>query len=129
MKTTLLTCIAAVAVLVTAARGADADQLQGTWVVVSAEMAGKSSESSKGDKFTFTGDKVVIENKVMKAAPTSFKIDATTNPKQIDIADKTPQKGIYQLDGDKLKLCYGNKRPASFDSTAGLLLAFKRQKP
>ena len=117
------------ALLFLAARGADTDQLQGTWVVVAAELNGKSAESTKGDKFTFAGDKITIETKVRKTNSATFKIDPSTNPKQIDIENRTPAKGIYQLDADQLKLCYGNKRPATFDSHAGLLLVLQRQKP
>src|SRR5437868_6384219 len=93
MKGTILTCVAAVAVLAMAARGDDTEQLQGTWVVVLAEAAGKSVESLQGGKFTFTGDKVTIETKVMKSPPFSFKLDPTTSVKQIDIEDKPPQRG------------------------------------
>jgi len=129
MRPTILICIAAVSVLAIAARGDDAEQIQGGWIVVSAETAGKSVESTKGEKFTFTGDKVTIETNGMKLPPLSFTLDPTTSQKQINILDKPPWRGIYEFDGDQLKLCYANTRPADFDSTAGLLLVLRRQKP
>jgi WD40 repeat protein len=38
----------------------DAAQLQGTWIVVSAELNGAVAKSSAGDKFSFDGGKVTI---------------------------------------------------------------------
>ena len=106
----------------------DRKAIQGTWVVVSAELDGKSADFSKGDKFTFSGDKATIENKVKKTDPVVFNLDPSKNPKQIDFEEKTPSKGIYELKVDELKLFYGTKRPAGFKSTTGLLLVLKRQK-
>ena len=129
MKATILACITAIAVLAIPAHGDDTEQIQGTWVVVSAELAGKTVEPSKGDKFIFTGDKVTIETQFKKSAFT-FTLDPTTSQKQINIEDKPPKRGIYEFVGDQLKLCYAeNNRPWDFDSRAGLLLVLKRQKP
>jgi uncharacterized protein (TIGR03067 family) len=131
MKTKLIAVITALTgtMLAFAAEkpGTDARAIQGVWVVISAELNGKAVESSKGDKFTFSGDKVTIQNAVKKSAPETFTLDEAASPKRIDIAGEQPSQGIYQLDGDKLKLCYGNTRPGGFDSNLGLLLVFKRQ--
>ena len=101
-------------------------KLQGTWVVVSAEFNGKSVESSKGDTFTFEGNKAKIKNKVKETEPMTIKLDPAKKPKEIDFQDGS--QGIYRLEGDALTLFYGGKRPSGFDAKEGLLLKLKRAK-
>src|SRR5262249_39110051 len=104
-------------------------RLQGTWIVVSAEEDGKSDDSLRGIKFTFTGDKVTLERKGKKSDAVAFKLNPTTNPKQIDFEEREPPTlGIYEVKGDEMRLCYGRERPTGFKSAAALL-ALKREKP
>lgn len=70
----------------------------------------------------------------------SFKLDPTKKPKTIDMTfpaaldAKEDQKvlGIYELEGDTLRLCYGpdrGKRPTELNSKAGSkrsVIVFKR---
>jgi uncharacterized protein (TIGR03067 family) len=65
-----------------------------------------------------------------------IKLDATTEPKSIDLGAGGPKesKGIYSLDKDTLKLCLNleGKRPKDFKTKAGdktNLFVLKRQKP
>ena len=47
----------------------------------------------------------------------TYEIDASKNPREIDfIRGKTKQIGIYELNGDRLKLCVGpsDDRPKEF---------------
>jgi uncharacterized protein (TIGR03067 family) len=107
----------------------DAAQLQGTWIVTSAELNGAIAKSSEGDKFTFEGDKVTIENKVKKASPVVFRLDSAKQPKEIDVEEQPVMRGIYELNDHELRLCYGETRPDNFDSKQGLLLVLKRESP
>ena len=65
-----------------------------------------------------------------------IKLDATTKPKQMDATstEKEVMLGIYELDGDRYKVCFaatGNPRPSEFASKPGsgnLLQVWKRKK-
>ena len=87
---------------------------------------------------TFSGDQVTLKHED-RTKIGKVRIDATTTPKQLDItpADKedAPMKGIYELNGDSLKICTveqrDGERPGSFDSKVekkAVLLTLKRQK-
>ncbi len=117
--------------------GKDKKALQGTWT------------GSKGDKkaqLTFDGNKFMLELGG-KSASGTFTIDPAKDPKQIDLTvtkgdDETKKfegktsKGIYELDGDKLKWLASEPgaedRPEAFpkegDKTKGLYLIFERAK-
>ena len=107
--------------------------LQGSWVVVSAEVLGMPLTSAKGQKFTFAGEKFTLDTKDKKRKGEGvFKLDPSRKPKQIDLDDskkKTSMKGIYEIKGDEMRLCYGEKRPGEFKSGGGLLFLLKRAKP
>ena len=70
----------------------------------------------------------------------TYKIDPAANPKAMETTASTgpykdkPLLGIYELDGDSLKICYaapGKDRPTEFNSKAGsgwILTVHKRLK-
>jgi uncharacterized protein (TIGR03067 family) len=119
-------------------------KFQGEWVPVSVEINGKAIPEEaiknvkvtvKGNKLTFTEGGTTIEG--------TFTLDPTRKPKQIDGKAKGPQGkevktiGIYELDGDKLKICdtlAGGERPRKFSSKGGTpknpitLTVYKRAK-
>jgi uncharacterized protein (TIGR03067 family) len=119
----------------------EAAKLEGTWTVDSAETNGKGLDVWKGEKFTFSDDKATIP--FSKGG--TFKVDASKDPKWIDIAtlDQGTILGIYQIDGDKIKLCTNatkkaskdgkaveeaSERPTQFDSKQTILYVLKREK-
>ncbi|HUT09094.1 MAG TPA: TIGR03067 domain-containing protein [Thermoguttaceae bacterium] len=118
----------------------DKANLQGTWELIGAEMGGQKSEEPLGAKLTFTGNKVIAKDKDGKVRQEStFKLDPTKNPKQMDVIvtrnEKTEvQEAIYSLDGDTLKVCgaeAGKPRPTKFktkESGDAMLLVLKRVK-
>jgi uncharacterized protein (TIGR03067 family) len=118
-----------------AVRGkSDKDKLQGKWKLTAATKAGQEipaefvdmiSASIKADKLVLT-----FANKDIEI---TFKIDETKKPRQIDMSrDNKDMAGIYELNGDVLKICIaeGNERPKEFkaDDAGMSLLVFKRDK-
>ncbi len=117
---------------------ADQKAIEGTWVVVSMESRGEAEKMEGTMTLTFSGDQVTLKHED-RTKIGKVRIDATTTPKQLDItpADKedAPMKGIYELNGDSLKICTveqrDGERPGSFDSKVekkAVLLTLKRQK-
>jgi uncharacterized protein (TIGR03067 family) len=120
----------------------DLAKLQGQWVVVSLEHRGHVAEPAD-----FEGQSSVYEknrwtwkvgDKVMRRG--IITLDSTRSPKAINTWDSDgPHEdetvpGIYQLDGDTLKLCFampGETRPTEFTTKAGtgaILVVYKRKK-
>src|SRR5205823_4995474 len=126
----------------------DVKQLEGTWKVVSLTSAAEDEAPQemirdmivviKGDKWTtISGGQASEEN---------FKLDTTKNPQTIDLTrtpivgvvsnrnrqdrpevNKEILPGIYDLDGDRLRICLANpgeKRPSQFPGKpqAGLVV-------
>ena len=115
----------------------DQKAIQGTWLVVSMESRGEVEKQEGKMTLTFAGDKVTLKHEDNTKLGT-IKMDSAAKPKQLDIIpdDKdAPMKGIYELDGDTLKICTVEEkdgaRPATFDSKTekkAVLLTLKREK-
>jgi uncharacterized protein (TIGR03067 family) len=105
----------------------DQDRIQGTWKVVRLivngedlppEVIGKGQLIFKDDKLTFKdGD---------RTKDATFTLDPKKTPPAIDLRepgkDGKVLRGIYQLDGDDLKICipfFGEERPKEFASLTG----------
>ncbi|HYV36324.1 MAG TPA: TIGR03067 domain-containing protein [Gemmataceae bacterium] len=117
----------------------DHEKIQGAWVIKSGvkgkggdmpkEMAGKI-------KFTFADDKLNIEvfgTDDKKGGV--FKIDDKTKPGQIELVlDGKAHSGIYEFEGDTLKICVteaGEARPKEFkapENSNNMLLVFERER-
>ena len=111
------------------------EKLQGTWSVVTAERDGAADDGIKNDKLVIAGDKITIKKGGGgDEEPVTFTTDPTKKPKQIDVnAGGQVILGIYDLDGENLKLCIskGGERPAEFTTKAGsnrMLVTLKRDK-
>jgi len=114
-------------------------KLEGTWAAISLVDNGRSESADdlKGFKLTIKGDKYIyaIGERMFGAR---YKIETTKKPKEMNIRfEEGPQKGktmlaIYSLEGDELKICGGDRRPAEFSSkpkSEVILIQFKREKP
>jgi uncharacterized protein (TIGR03067 family) len=114
--------------------GTDADakdlaRMQGDWMVASITRDGmKLSDDEAQTLFrTVSGNKYTIFNFNKPLSKGTFKIDSTKMPKTIDSTAIGPAKprpvlGIYEFEGDKLKICNaapGMPRPTSFDAKEG----------
>jgi uncharacterized protein (TIGR03067 family) len=140
MKTNSLKLLLAMVGLLVAAGPAndeeakkDAEKMQGTWAAISYVQDGQG-EGEKGAaedspiRFVFKGDRITILVDVEEAsAKGTFKLDASGKPRTIDMVfpgvpdakNRQVGLGIYEVDGDTLKLCYGPdgvKRPTEFKS-------------
>jgi uncharacterized protein (TIGR03067 family) len=124
------------------AREAELGRFQGTWKFVSIEAEGDRAFQDdlvsitvviQGDRFTLSNGPTITRGVLT--------VDPAARPKTMDVVfSEGPQRGttaqgIYELDGDLLKLCNGppdKKRPTRFASKLGsglTLQVLKRAKP
>jgi uncharacterized protein (TIGR03067 family) len=118
-------------------------KLEGTWATVSIEAAGQKvtdEDKIKTRKLTTKGDKYTMKVGDETVQGT-VEINPSKNPKTIDIKPDTGSNkgktllGIYELDGDNLKICLalpGKDRPTVFATAAEnaqQLVVYKRDKP
>jgi uncharacterized protein (TIGR03067 family) len=115
---------------------ADAEALKGIWEVVSTTHDGKDVPA-KGRTLVFSASAFTAYTGDKPERTIAFTLDPTTDPKRIDLdrgGKDGKAYGIYLLDKDELKLCYGEpgaERPKAFESKAGqkvFLLVLKRAK-
>jgi uncharacterized protein (TIGR03067 family) len=118
----------------------DLDGLQGSWKLVSAMRDGGALPKDKVKKTTIAmNDNSFLFPELAEYATSkegTIKLDATKKPKQMDAAstEKEVMLGIYELDGDRYKVCFrqtGKPRPIEFASKQGsgnLLQVWKRKK-
>jgi uncharacterized protein (TIGR03067 family) len=120
----------------------DQKNMEGTWLVMEAELGGKKFPPDtlktmklvvQKSKYTVTADANTDEG--------TLELDATKNPKTMDIkGTKGPNQGknipaIYELKENTLKICYGldgEKRPTEFKTGTNpklFLVTYKREKP
>jgi uncharacterized protein (TIGR03067 family) len=139
VKTSLL--VLGIGILAVAAEPVRADpaaddlkQLEGTWKVSSAEVAGKPVKEFMAGPLEFKDGKLLGFNATVK-------LDPTQKPKAITLVlDNREWLGIYDLQGDDLKLSLAlvepgklkdQKRPTDFDGKSEkpqIVLTCKRQK-
>jgi uncharacterized protein (TIGR03067 family) len=103
----------------------DLDHLQGTWQVIAAENEGESNkEEAKQYTWDFQANKYTINCNGKFAELYTVKLNSGTKPKTIDSTFHLGGKlmGIYEINGDTLKICYDltrRGRPESFTAPKG----------
>lgn len=109
--------------------------IEGTWVIVEAELSGQKLDAIKGTKLALTEGHYQYQ-----ADKGEYKLYPTEAIKAMDIVGvEGPNKGktllaIYEIDGDKLKICYdlsGKARPKEFKAEAGtrqFLVIYQRER-
>ena len=115
-------------------------ELDGTWMMVSSTFDGRATaaEVVKKRSMVIRDGKLIAVIDGAEKDPLTMTLDPTKKPRQIDLArpnGKGAALGIYSVEGDELKLCYGEPgkdRPTEFASPDGgrvYLLVLKREKP
>jgi uncharacterized protein (TIGR03067 family) len=122
---------------------ADTAKMQGTWTMTESLRDGEEAipeEDRKELRLLIKDDKRTIKVRDEVVSEATYTLDATSKPKGITVkVSNGPLKdkelpGIYELDGDKLKICLnltGKDRPKDFKSEKGsgtLLQVFQKAK-
>jgi uncharacterized protein (TIGR03067 family) len=102
----------------------DAKRLQGTWVIDPASYKDEKNKDRREElalvRVLFDGESLTFKHPTryeengkkgieIKEERGPFRLDGSKKPKQIDLLNKgsgLQAQGIYELDGDKLKLCW-----------------------
>ncbi len=121
----------------------DGKAVQGTWVPVQAELAGKPMPEAVLKSITLKTDngkyEVTITN-TPESDKGTYTLDTGSDPKTMTIKSaEGPNAGktflaIYELKNDTMRVCYdlsGTKHPQEFKTSPGTLLylvTYKRQK-
>lgn len=113
------------------------EKFTGTWIIVSAEGGAGASDELKDALFIIADEKFTLKAKELELKGT-IKADPTKKPKTVDmtLTDGPVQGkflGIYELEKDELKCCFGDvnseDRPKNFEKAEGhILLKLKREK-
>jgi len=131
--------VACVTVPVAEAQGQN--QLQGTWQVLAAQRNARAANDLQSHRLTFAGDRFTVRSQGGVVYQGTYRIDTSQKPATIDFKHTAGKakgqmwRGIYEMDGDTLRICdnaedVSKPRPTAFVSEPGLvLLDFKRAKP
>jgi uncharacterized protein (TIGR03067 family) len=119
----------------------DLDRLQGTWLLVAMEREGEDvpAEDFKDWKAVYEENRITLRAGERVRRRGIVTLDPSRKPKAINTWDQDgPYEdqtvpGIYDLDGDTLKVCFarpGAERPKEFTTKAGpgfVFCVYKRQ--
>jgi uncharacterized protein (TIGR03067 family) len=119
----------------------EADKLQGTWTAEKGLLDGTDVIEKVGNlQVIFSGDQIIFrgtEKGKPKEKKATFAIDPAQKPRAIDLTppelkpNEAPARGIYELDGDTLRLCIAGAnrpRPTEFSDKGQVLFTLKRKK-
>ena len=121
-------------------RGAPKPGLDGTWAGISlVTREGKQDDAfARTIRWTIAGDTIAVtDQRIQEEAQGAIKVDDTKRPKTFDAGGKEgggtfAWSGIYDLEGDTLKVCYvltnvgDAERPKEFKAKPASLLILKR---
>ena len=118
----------------------DMGNVQGAWIVVSAERDGKPAADVAGHRLTFSGDAFTIRHERHTLYRGSYAVNPDRKPAEIDFQHLEGEltgkawKGIYRFEGAALRICDNapditRPRPTQFSAKAGsghICIVFKR---
>jgi uncharacterized protein (TIGR03067 family) len=120
----------------------DLNEILGTWQVTAIETDGMAGPAEIVEKLTlnFKDDKLTFTPGEPRFTQYTFRLDPNTKPASFDMthADGSKKgetkKGIYLLEGDRLKICFGNEddRPKELTAEADseqVMYTLRRKKP
>jgi uncharacterized protein (TIGR03067 family) len=119
----------------------DLDRLQGTWVLIRMESGGKMVQQimiiSGEYHLMVEGNKVIVTQEGRIVPMGTLKLDPTQRPRLYNriLDDDRLCRGIYELDGDHLRICLGfpgMARPKEFSTKLGeqsSLMVYRRYEP
>ena len=119
---------------------AEKKKLEGVWRCVAVQRNAKEFPSPKGaeDELVVGADGLLFKVKVIKAeVKAGYALDPSQSPRHIDVKlkadgkDDVVRKGIYELDGETLRLglgAPGGDRPKSFDEKGVIVEVYRRHK-
>jgi RNA polymerase sigma factor (sigma-70 family) len=123
---------------------ADLARLFGRWRLVGLERGGELDPPQTPCEFHFNGDHLywsgVVGDGEQPGEQFRVRLDGTRSPGWIDLAPRgggnappvpgaKPRSGVYELDGDKLALRWGDARPASMAGAGPAVYRLERVKP
>ena len=132
---TLLIFLIAAAPVLAEEKKKSPSQMTGKWEVVSGKFNGDEMPALKGRALVFGDKEFTTYDGQTKGRTVSFTLNSKTTPAGIDLvrdSDGSKALGIYTIEKDELKICYGepgSARPTKFASTSGgklFLLVLKR---
>jgi uncharacterized protein (TIGR03067 family) len=97
------------------------NRIQGTWKLVSIESSGRKTSYESGNEswcLKVKGNSYILtierNGKEVSRTQGPFKCDPSQMPKTVDFtyffgAQQFPFAGIYELEGDRVKLCFPNR--------------------
>jgi uncharacterized protein (TIGR03067 family) len=104
----------------------DLKKMQGTWHAIAVEVKGTPSDADALKKFELVvkNDSYTVKTSGKEHVSAKLVLAADKEPKEMDIVLETDPvyKGIYEIDGDTLKICLvlssddDSKRPKEFKS-------------
>lgn len=110
-------------------------KFEGKWAVVGAKIGDDDLESSLGVEYTFAAGKLTQRDGKDVLDTARVVLNPSARPKAVDLISDHPSAGgtpalfIYELDGDTLRLCRGDKtRPTAFTGKELLVITLKRKK-
>jgi uncharacterized protein (TIGR03067 family) len=116
--------------------GSDVSQVQGKWYLTLMQVNGETSDTTNRTA-VFTGNTFRIFVGDVRSEPAPFRLQPSKTPKGIRLRlDSEMRDGIYDLDNNKLRICFSGKAdapsPDKFESKPGtghVLYVFQRAKP
>jgi uncharacterized protein (TIGR03067 family) len=98
------------------AKRPDAEVFVGTWELQEGNNGGQKWAWTFDEDLTMWSQVVGANGRGSKWV---MKIDPDKSPKEIDFdGGGTKWQGIYEIDGDEIRMVYNNPRPANFDNKA-----------
>ncbi len=106
----------------------DKEKLQGDWKLISAEEHGSPVPADKIQNLdvhlNINDEQMTFTSRQRHGMLTIFKLDPTKRPRTVAMTVQERNgtasllHGIYEVDGDRLKLCWGEEAPTEFKTKA-----------